>query len=87
MLTINLKENIFLFKIKPVDEVTRIFNGNPWAIIGNHLVLKRWFADAFVQDIHFSKSYFLVWCFGVLLDMKSSANLQKLGEVGCTGGD
>jgi len=32
-----------------------------------------------VQDIDFPKSYFLVQCFGVLLDIKSPTNCAKIG--------
>jgi len=53
---LHLDDNIFLFKFKSAVDIRRIWTGGPWMIMGNHLALKRWHANANVNDIDFSHS-------------------------------
>ena len=77
----DLEDNIFLFKFKSEADVKRIWQGGPWTVMGNHLVLKRWHADAQVRDFDFSHSWFWVRVFGVPLKMKNKTNCQKIASV------
>jgi len=52
----DLHNNVFLFKFKSENDLRRIWFGGPWTIMGNHLTLKRWYADANVNKIDFPHS-------------------------------
>jgi len=77
----DLDDNIFLFKFKSEIDLRRIWNGEPWTIMGNHLNLKKWHADANVNDIDFSHSCFWIRIYGVPLTMQNNANGERIGKL------
>ena len=53
-----LEDNIYLFKFKKKEDIQRTWTRGPWSIMGNHIVLNKWYANAKVSDIDFSCSWF-----------------------------
>ncbi|XP_050216179.1 uncharacterized protein LOC126667249 [Mercurialis annua] len=73
--------NVFIFTFSRVEDLERAWNGRPWCLSNNLLVLQRWTPDSSLESIDFSCSPFWVHAFGLPASQISKRNAALIGSL------
>ena len=81
MIISNMDEDTFLYKFNIEEDVRRILNGRLLMVMGQHMIVKKWFSDVRVEDIDFNSSLFWVRAYGIPLTMQCKRNYVKISNL------
>lgn len=77
----DIDTNMFLFTFPRQHHKDRILASRPWNFKGFHMVLRHWPPELSINEIALNYSAFWIQIHGLLMDMLTNKNAERIGEV------